>query len=121
MKKILLVLMVLVATSTSIFAVNSSDYNVFSKLNNQTTLRGLVKYLDASYNQAEQLEYIFSITHDKLVSALNSNSELKAEKAVLFNIGNVRYILTDEQYKKYIVLLNLSRNNINEIEVAENL
>ena len=117
MKKVLVTLLVVVASST-MFAVNN-DYDVFYKLNNQSTLKGLVRYLDASYNQADQLEYIFSITEDKLNSALNSKSTVSAEKAVLFNISNVKYILSDEQYKKYLVLLNLSRNNMNGFEIAE--
>jgi len=121
MKKILVVLMVMVASSTTMFAVNNSDYEVFYKLNNETTLKGLVRYLDVSYYQADQLEYIFSITQEKLNSALNSKNVANAEKAVLFNIGNVKYILSDEQYKKYIILINLSRNNMNGFEVAENL
>jgi hypothetical protein len=118
MKKVLVTLLVVVASST-MFAVNNNDYDVFYKLNNQSTLKGLVRYLDASYTQADQLEYIFSITEDKLNSALNSKSTVSAEKAVLFNISNVKYILSDEQYKKYLVLLNLSRNNMNGFEIAE--
>jgi len=120
MKKVLVTLLVMVATST-MFAVNNNDYDVFYKLNNQITLKGLVRYLDASYNQADQLEYIFSITEDKLNSALNSKNAERAESAVLFNISNVKFILSDEQYKKYLLMLNLSRNNMNELEIAQNL
>jgi len=119
MKKVLVTLLVMVATST-MFAANNNDYGVFLKLNNQSTLKGVVKYLGASYNQADQLEYIFSITEDKLNSALNSKNAVSAEKAVLFNISNVKYILSEEQYKKYLVLLNVSRNNMVGVEVAEN-
>lgn len=120
MKKVLVTLLVMVATST-MFAVNNNGYDVFYKLNNQTVLKGLVRYLDASYYQADQLEFIFSMTEDKLNSALNSKNTEKAERAVLFNISNVKVILSEEQYKKYLVMLNLSRNNITETEVANNL
>jgi len=30
---------------------------------------------------------------------------------LLFNVANAKYILSDEQYKKYLAVLNLSVNN----------
>jgi hypothetical protein len=44
-------------------------------------------------------------------SALKSDNEAAADKVLLFNVGNAKHILSDNQYKKYLAILNLSVNN----------
>lgn len=108
MKKILILVMVLVAYGTSVSAVNSSDYNVFYKLNNETTFNSLARYLEVDNTQADQLKYVFSSTENKLNSALKADNEIAIEEAMRFNLGNVKSILSDEQYKKYLTALNVT-------------
>lgn len=110
MKKVIVLAMVMFA-STSIFAITNEDYKVFQKLNNQSTVNSLVRYLDADFSQSIDLKYVFSLTEEKLQSALNSGSEAKVERAIGFNLVNVKAILSEEQYKKYLYILNVSLNH----------
>ena len=38
-------------------------------------------------------------------------NNLAAENALYFNLGNVKIVLSEEQYRKYLILINLSVNN----------
>ena len=121
MKKILVLVLVLASYGASVSAVNSSDYNVFYKLNNETTFNSLARYLDVDFKQADQLKYVFSLTEDKLNSALKKDNEVAIEKAMRFNLSNAKFILSDAQYKKYLTALNMSINNDKQSLYAENL
>jgi hypothetical protein len=114
MKKILV--LVMVACATSVFAINPSNYNYKAvyKLNDETTFNSLVRYLNANETQADQLKYVFELTENKLIPALNSDNEAAVDKVMLFNVSNAKYILSDSQYKKYLVVLNLSVNSTND-------
>jgi len=111
MKKILMVILGVVVTATSAFALDTTKYSVFSKLSNENTFYGLVRYLDVDNSQAEKLEVVFSMTEEKMESALKKNDEKAAEKAMFFNLGNVKSVLSDAQYKKYLTLINVTVNN----------
>ena len=113
MKKIVVLVLAMVV-STSIFSITNEDYRVFNKLNRPSTLNGLVRYLNADLSQSNDLEYVFSLTSEKLKSAINADSEAKAERAITFNLVNVKAILTAEQYKKYLLILNVSRYDMPE-------
>ena len=118
MKKVLVLVMVAIATSA--FAINPGSYKAVYKLNNEPTFDALVRYLDVNDNQADQLKYVFQLTENKMKSALKSENELAADKVLLFNVANAKYILSDEQYKKYLVVLNLSVNNDKEDFLTQN-
>jgi len=111
MKKILTVILGLVVTATSAFALDTTKYGVFSTLSNESTFYGLVRYLDVDSSQAEKLDIVFSMTEEKMESALNKNNEAAAEKAMYFNLKNVKSVLSDAQYKKYLTLINATVNN----------
>ena len=117
MKKILVIVMVLVAGATSTFAVNPAEYDVFLKLNNPSTFTGLVKYLEADSEQADYLKLVFEMAENKMKAALKADNEVEAEKAMNFNLGNAKNILTSHQYKKYLTIINLTVNNRNSEEV----
>jgi len=112
MKKVLV--LVMVAFATSVFAINPANYKAVYKLNDETTFNSLVRYLDVDDTQADQLKYVFELTESKMKSALKSDKENAADKVLLFNVGNAKYILSDNQYKKYLTVLNLSINNDNQ-------
>ena len=118
MKKVLVLVMVAIATSA--FAVNPGNYKTVYKLNNESTFNALTRYLAVDENQADQLKYVFQLTESKMKSALKSENELAADKVLLFNVANAKYILTDEQYKKYLVVLNLSVNNDKDNLLTQN-
>ena len=118
MKKVLV--LVMVAFATSAFAINPGNYKTVYKLNNESTFNALTRYLAVDENQADQLKYVFQLTESKMKSALKSENELAADKVLLFNVANAKYILTDEQYKKYLVVLNLSVNNDKDNLLTQN-
>ena len=118
MKKVLV--LVMVAFATSAFAINPGNYKTVYKLNNESTFNALTRYLAVDENQADQLKYVFQLTESKMKSALKSENELAADKVLLFNVANAKYILTDEQYKKYLVVLNLSVNNDKDDLLTQN-
>ena len=119
MKKIVLSALFMLAVVGNAFALELNDYKVFSKLNNETTLRSLVRYLNADVEQQGQLKYVFELTNDKVKSAVNKGCYVEAEKALFFNLANMKHLLSEEQYKKYLVVLNLTVAGNEEILVAE--
>ena len=120
MKKILMVIIVALASALATNAMEMKDYNVLYKLNDNTVFNSLVKYLDADDSQADQLSYVFRRTEIKLKNA-NMQSDLSAaEQAMYFNLGNVKYILSDAQYKKYLIILNVSRISNDDKYIADN-
>ena len=112
MKKVLV--LVMVAFATSAFAFNPTNYKAVYKLNNETTFNSLVRYLNADETQADQLKYVFELTENKMKSALKADNETAADKVFIFNAGNAKHILSEDQYKKYLSVLNLSVNNESE-------
>jgi hypothetical protein len=112
MKKVLV--LVMVAFATSVFAINPTNYKAVYKLNDEATFNSLVRYLNVDETQADQLKYVFELTGNKMKSALKADNEVAANKVLLFNVGNAKFILSENQYKKYLSVLNLSINNENE-------
>ena len=119
MKKIVLLVLFAVAVYTNSFALELNDYKVFCKLNNEVTLNSLSRYLNVSDEQRDQLRYLFELTESKVKSAIYKTDEEAAEKALYFNLGNAKYILSEEQYKKYLVVLNLTVFGNEEVLLAE--
>jgi len=120
MKKYILVMMLAIAGATTAQTLEMKDYNVLNKLNNQTTFNSLVRYLEVNDDQTDQLKYVFSLTERKLEYANKKSSLIAAEKALMFNLGNVKYILSDEQYRKYLRVLNVTRYSNYEEYLANN-
>lgn len=108
MKKVLVLAVIALTSVMSTYALDLNEYKVFYKLNNETTFKSLTRYLKTSVDQDVELKNIFAMTEKRMKTALNSESEKDAEKAMWFNLGNAKSILTDDQYKKYLTAINLS-------------
>jgi len=120
MKKFLITVLVLVAMSTTTFAINPADYGVFYKLNNKSTFNGLVNYLNADKEQADYLKLVFNVTAEELKNALNADNEKVVDNVLNYNLYNTKCILSDNQYKKYLVLINLAINDkANELQIKD--
>jgi hypothetical protein len=113
MKKMLVLVLVLVASAAHTFAINPSDYNAFYKLNNKAAQTALIGYIDADQEQAAFLQHVFKATEENLKTAVKSDNELAVENVVNYNLRNTKCILSKEQYKKYIVFVNVYLNNEN--------
>jgi hypothetical protein len=109
MKKILVILVIALAGISSASSMELSEYKVFYKMNESSTFRSLMKYLDASQEQAYQMSYVLNQTERKLNYANRKESLDAAERAMFFNLGNAKSILSKEQYRKYLIILNISR------------
>ena len=112
MKKMMFLLMVAMATSA--FSVNSKVYGVFSKLNNEATLKYISNYLNADQAQIEELEAVFYCTDELIKSAEKEDGASFAASAVNYNLSSVKSILTSVQYRKYLLLINTSIENVDK-------
>lgn len=121
MKKNLGLAIMAVLFASNSFAIGLNESKVFNKLNNKSTVNSLSKYLEISQDQKDQLINIFELTNLKLKDALNNEDEMAAEKAVWFNLGNAKSILTDKQYRKYLSAINLTINSQSNEFYTENL
>ena len=119
MKKILMLVLVLVATSASTFALNPKDYSVFYSLNNKSTFNSLIDYLKADKEQVDFLKQVFNETAKELDSATKSNNEKLAESVLKYNLYNAKCVLSEEQYKRYLKMLNTFSYNEKSVLVAQ--
>lgn len=116
MKKIILFIMIAFTIST--YAINPTVNGTFSKLSNATTFQTIRQYLGVNNAQAEELETIFSTTSQKLTTASEENNDISAENAINYNLNSVKSILSQSQYRKYLLFINMSIKS--ESEVAQN-
>ena len=117
MKKMMLVLMVLVAGATATYAINPVESRVFATFNNEPVFNRLVKYLDADGEQADNLKYVLSETETKMKTAEQNGNDAAFEKALYFNLANARSILSRSQYIKYLSMINLTVTNRTQEEL----
>ncbi|MDU1889433.1 MAG: hypothetical protein E6767_01980 [Dysgonomonas sp.] len=104
MKRLSVLFTALLAFGLSSFA--SNEYNVLWVLNNQTTFNNVANYVDASSEQKQQLSEIFYDAAERLKNALIKNDQNAAMDALYFNLANAKAILSTDQYKKYLTILN---------------
>lgn len=119
MKRLLLLVVVSIVLGGTTFAKNnleSKEYAVLSKLNSQNKVDGLVRYLNANTSQKEYLEEIFALSTKKMEREISKQQtpETAIEKIVAFNLANVKSVLSPEQYRKYLTILNMTMNNTPE-------
>ena len=121
MKRLFILAVAIFSLSSVIFASNG-DYAFLSKLNEKEKFNGLVNYLEADYEQQRYLKEIFELSSQKMERASRSgeNSEKEVKKALAFNLANTKSVLSAEQYKKYLIVLNMtSINSSNTALLAE--
>ena len=116
MKKFILFIMIAFTTST--YAINPTVSGTFSKLTNATTFQTIRQYLGVNSSQVEELETIFSTTSQKLTTASEENSDISAENAINYNLNSVKSILSQSQYRKYLLFISMSIKS--ESELAQN-
>jgi len=118
MKKILFSVMVLVSFSTASFALNQDeDYKALNKLTNKDAFVSLVGYINADNDQVSFLKEVFQTTVKELKTAEKSDNEKLAESAMNYNLYNAKCILSEEQYKKYLVFINYYLKNDNLLTI----
>lgn len=107
---------VAMATLSSAFALDLHEYKVFYKLNNETTFRSLNRYLKLNDCQQKNLKSEFQLTEERIRTAVNTENEVAAEKAMNSSLASLKEILTDEQYEKFVTVLNATIEYNREIK-----
>lgn len=109
MKRLFVLGLAIMAFGASSFASGS----LFDKLNNKTSQNGVIRYLDTTYQQDEDLRYIFSESSKRFDRAIakGETEEVASKKAINFNLANAKAILSADQYRKYLTVLNITVNN----------
>lgn len=117
MKRLFVLIAAVISFGSVALAQNNIDneYAVFSKLNQQDKLDGLAKYLEVNMDQKDYLKEIFALSTRKMARN-NSNgamaSESEMNKVMTFTLANIKSVLTPEQYKKYLTVLNVTLHNM---------
>ena len=114
MKKIILFAAFLFTMNASVNAENDAVNNVEAYSIN-TNINSLVRYLNLSSDQIESVENVQKIFEENLRYAsfvTNDESRRKmVNNSIEFSTKNMSYILNEEQYKKYLTVLNATINN----------
>lgn len=113
MKKLVLSAVAAFAFCSMSFA---SDYGFINKLNDESTFKGLTRYIGADYDQREALKYIFSESERKKEAVEKQIADGKAtnkdlDKVLYFNLANAKAVLSPDQYRNYLIVLNMTENN----------
>ncbi len=115
MKKLLVVLFVCFTTITSMNALELADFRVFYNMNNETTHKSMQRYLKLTDCQKQMFNQVFEVSESKFYKAIDENNEIAAEEAIRMSMKKLNQVLNDDQYRKFVALLDLtienSRNN----------
>ena len=115
MKRLFLTV-VAVLSMTMTFAENEKLNNVdnASAYNMAVNYDRLADFLGLSIDQAEAVQDIHTSFCADMMNAAGANAderESMVKKAVVKDLKYMRYVLTSEQYQKYLMLLNATFNN----------
>lgn len=114
MKKIILFAAFLFTMNASVNAENDAVNNV-EAYNLNVNVNSLVKPFGLSNDQIESVGNVQKIFEENLRYAATVNNKDVRKKMVNntieFAVKNMRYILNDEQYKRYLTILNATLNN----------
>lgn len=117
MKKFILAVAMLLATNVTAMAEdsNSDKMNMVEAYDIKININSLARYLELSRDQIESVEYIQSTFTECLRCAPFAGSEEDckrlANNAIKYNLREMNCVLTKEQLKKYIKILNITLNN----------
>lgn len=115
MKKMMMTLVALM-TILMAFAANENakNTNVTAAYDMRVNYRSLANALNLSADQLESVKDIHSTFCVEMMNAANAPKEQQAEfvdKAVAKDLKYMRYVLGNDQYRKYVMLLNATMNN----------
>ena len=117
MKKVILMLVMLFTVGIYSYGedTNSNEVNNVESYNVNVNMKSLGSYLELSSDQMEGMESVeVELHNDLMFAAVESTSEnrnLVTKNAIDKHIKHVHYILNDEQYNKYLRVLNATLTN----------
>jgi len=116
MKKLFLTLAMLMAVSFSTYAENdeSSNATMVEAYDIKININSLVKFLSLENWQATSIEKVHDVFTETLRSAAYYDGEARKKfvrNIINYDLKNVRCILNDEQYRKYLKAFNATMVN----------
>ena len=112
MKKIVLTLVALMSMTT-IFAENEG-MNTTEAYNMTVNMKNLARTLNLSKDQVESVAEVHKTFSSEMVFAAQYGKEERTkmvEKAINKDLAYMNYILNKDQYRKYVMLLNITLIN----------
>lgn len=120
MKKLLVVMFVCFTTITSVNAFELGDFRVFYKMNNEETHKSMQRYLELNECQKQDFYQVFEVSESKFREALDNNNEIAAEAAIRLSMKRLNQVLNDDQYRKFVAILDITiENSRNTLIAAE--
>lgn len=116
MKKLILAVAMLLATNFAAMAENenSNSMNMVEAYDISININSLARYLELSVDQIESVDNIQKVFTESLrcASVMSGDSRKKmVNNAINYDLSNLRYVLTEGQYKKYVRILNVTLSN----------
>jgi len=116
MKKLILSVALLLATGLTAYAedTNSNNVNMVEAYDIDININSLVRFLELSVDQVESVKNIQEVFVESLRCAAfmnDSSREKMVKSAINYDLSNLKYVLTDDQYKKYVKALNVTLTN----------
>ena len=111
MKRLGLTLVAAVCLTATTFAAGNQPTT--AKWEGNINITKLSKYLNLDSNQHEEVANICEYFTEQMEHATNSkkNQEKLLRNAVYGNLKLMKKVLTPDQYRKYVTLLNVTNNN----------
>ena len=112
MKKIVLTLVALMSMTT-IFAENEG-MNTTEAYNMTVNMKNLARTLNLSKDQVESVAEVHKTFSSEIMFAAQYGKEERTkmvEKAINKDLAYMNYILNKDQYRKYVMLLNMTLIN----------
>ena len=112
MKKIVLTLVALMSMTT-IYAENEG-MNTTEAYNMTVNMKNLARTLNLSKDQVESVAEVHKTFSSEMVFAAQYGKEERTkmvEKAINKDLAYMNYILNKDQYRKYVMLLNMTLVN----------
>ena len=111
MKRLGLTLVAAVCLTATTFAAENQPTT--AKWEGNINITKLSKYLNLDSNQHEEVANICEYFTEQMERATNSkkNQEKLLRYAVYGNLKLMKKVLTPDQYRKYVTLLNVKNNN----------
>ncbi len=112
MKKILLTLIAALFMGAT---MNASVYDYHNHIDSIHTFNSLEKFLNLNSAQTSEVSYVQSVFDTEFQKALHIQNKDKRDnmiKSVIdYNVRNMGLLLTDKQYRKYMMVLNPTIKN----------
>jgi hypothetical protein len=115
MKSLGLVVAAIITSATmSIASANNASSNVESQ--NVINFEKLSHALNLTPSQVNQ---VFDINSDFEVNMSASNTDKRVKKSIYSNLAQMKDVLSEKQYLRYVALVNLTENNRTVVSEGE--